>query len=359
MVVVAVLVLACLLWLLTSDRTSPLSASPDDQTTLETIRLAFYAVAGLGGVIALTVAYRKQRLNEGESEREQARLFSERFAAAAEQLSSERATNRLAGIYAMAALGDEWDAGRQTCVNVLCAYLRMPYEAPPPRHERDAGPMEAYWPVVEERLVRHTMLSAIAERLRAEPFRGRTWHECDFDFTGATLDEADFDGAVFKGKVKFNYARFPRGSFDFGAATFMGPVSFRRAYFTGGRFFFDGTKCLGDFDFTEANVSGGALYFRYTTFRGDATSFSGSNFVGGTVVFEGCESAPVGRLRFDRVAFSGSQVSFTRMEPGSTTLSFADPAAWTHPPSLDESAMALAPGLRAPDPREATSVDGA
>jgi uncharacterized protein YjbI with pentapeptide repeats len=359
MVAAAGVVLTGLLWLLTSDRTSPLSASPDDQTTLETIRLAFYAVAGLGGVIALTVAYRKQRLNEGESEREGARLFNERFAAAAEQLSSERAANRLAGVYAMAALGDEWDAGRQTCVNVLCAYLRMPYEAPPPRHEREEIGFEAYWPVVEERLVRHTLLSAIAERMRAEPIEGQTWHRCDFDFTGATLDEADFDGAVFKGKVKFNYARFPRGSFDFGAAKFMGPVSFRRAHFTGGRFFFDGTEYLDDCDFTEVNVSGGALYFRYTTFRGDATSFSGSNFVGGTVLFEGCEFAPAGRLRFDRAAFAGSQVSFTRMEPGGTTLSFADPAVWTHPPSLDESSMALVPGLRPPEPFGEASAIGA
>jgi hypothetical protein len=84
-------------------------------------------------VIALTVAYRRQRLSEIEVDREDAKLYNERFAAAADQLSSERAANRLAGVYAMAVLADEWGPGRQTCVNVLCAYLRMPYEQPPRR----------------------------------------------------------------------------------------------------------------------------------------------------------------------------------------------------------------------------------
>jgi hypothetical protein len=54
--------------------------------------------------------------------------------------------------------------------------------------------------VLEERLVRKTALSVIAERLRAKPVDGRTWHECDFDFTGVTFDEADFSRTVFKAR---------------------------------------------------------------------------------------------------------------------------------------------------------------
>jgi hypothetical protein len=56
------------------------------------------------------------------------RTLNERFATAAEQLGSDEPAVRLAGVYAMAGLADDWKEkeNRQTCVDVLCAYLRMP-----------------------------------------------------------------------------------------------------------------------------------------------------------------------------------------------------------------------------------------
>jgi hypothetical protein len=68
------------------------------------------------------------------------RAFNERFTTAADQLGSDKPAVRLAGLYAMAGLADDWEAKRQTCVDVLCAYLRMPYghpgyrRTPPERH---------------------------------------------------------------------------------------------------------------------------------------------------------------------------------------------------------------------------------
>src|ERR1700722_15145163 len=60
------------------------------------------------------------------------RTQNERFATAADQLGSDKpAAVRLAGVYAMAGLADDWEDNRQTCVDVLCAYLRMPYEPAP------------------------------------------------------------------------------------------------------------------------------------------------------------------------------------------------------------------------------------
>ena len=52
------------------------------------------------------------------------RTLNERFATAAEQLGSDKPAVRLAGVYAMAGLADDWEENRQTCVDVLCAYLR-------------------------------------------------------------------------------------------------------------------------------------------------------------------------------------------------------------------------------------------
>src|SRR5215813_12119397 len=59
------------------------------------------------------------------------RTWNERFTTAAEQLGSDKPAIRLAGVYAMAGLADDWKENRQTCVDVLCAYLQLPYEPDP------------------------------------------------------------------------------------------------------------------------------------------------------------------------------------------------------------------------------------
>lgn len=117
------------------------------------LKLVFGVVAGIGGVIALVVAYRKQRIAESAEEREQTRVFNERFITAAQQLGVENAAVRLAGVYAMAGLADDWEEQRQTCIDVLCAYLRIPYIPEPP--ETNATEL-ASWRGLRE--VRHTII---------------------------------------------------------------------------------------------------------------------------------------------------------------------------------------------------------
>ena len=61
--------------------------------------------------------------------------LNERFATAAGQLGSDKPPAvRLAGVYAMAGLADDWPENQQTCIDVLCAYLRLPYR--PSRNRR-------------------------------------------------------------------------------------------------------------------------------------------------------------------------------------------------------------------------------
>src|SRR6516225_11958430 len=78
-------------------------------------------------------AFKEQREQLDRTLAEQrTRTLNERFATAAGQLGSDKPPAvRLAGVYAMAGLADDWEANRQTCVDVLCAYLRMPYEPDP------------------------------------------------------------------------------------------------------------------------------------------------------------------------------------------------------------------------------------
>jgi hypothetical protein len=54
----------------------------------------------------------------------------------------------------MAGLADDWPGQRQTCVDVLCAYLRMPYE-PDPGDEAAAEAQQAFRAFRE---VRHTAI---------------------------------------------------------------------------------------------------------------------------------------------------------------------------------------------------------
>jgi hypothetical protein len=93
-------------------------------------------IGGIGAAVALVVAYRRQKIHEQENQRakrteqrENTRLFNERFSAASAQLGHEKAAVRLAGAYGLAGLADDWD--EQISIDVLCAYIRMPYEPDP------------------------------------------------------------------------------------------------------------------------------------------------------------------------------------------------------------------------------------
>ncbi len=222
---------AVLLWLALG-----LPATPSPDTRLDIIKIALSVVAGVGGVVALVVAYRKQRIGEVAEARERVKVLNERFASACSQIGHDKPTVRLAGIYAMASLADEWLEQRQVCIDVLCAYLRVPYEPA----------LDSPWQHDEESEVRLSITSVISEHLR----RGApvSWQGHEFNLVRAVLRSADFAGIqVTGGRLFLSLTRFPGGwtSFDgmhvsggrvqFDGATFTGgEVSFRGARFTGG-----------------------------------------------------------------------------------------------------------------------------
>lgn len=101
----------------------PSSANFGTAELLDLLKIGLAVIGGLGAVVALAVAYRKQQVNE-------------RYVKAAEQLGHERFAVRLAGVYAVVGPADDWPAQRQICVNVLCGYLRTPT---PPMARLSAG----------------------------------------------------------------------------------------------------------------------------------------------------------------------------------------------------------------------------
>ncbi|WP_424534320.1 pentapeptide repeat-containing protein [Sphaerisporangium viridialbum] len=205
----------------------PSKLTLDTGNLLEIIKISLAVIGGIGGAVALVVAYRKQRLAEEENHRarltarrEDTKLYAERFDKAADKLGSEAPAVRLAGVHALAALADDWAGGRQMCIDVLCAYLRMPLE-PEPDIGQDPVRHSSWLAMREVRATAIRLIGTHLYRNAAVP-----WHGHNFDFTGVTFDaSADFTGAVFSGgRVSFLDAVFSGDGIFFSSATFSGSV---------------------------------------------------------------------------------------------------------------------------------------
>src|SRR5215510_11555556 len=182
------------------------------------------------------------------------RTLNERFDTVAEHLGSDKPPAvRVAAVYAMAGLADDWPEHRQMCVEVLCAYLRMPYEAEP----GGDAPVEKRLAWRASREVRHTVIRVIAAHLNGTA--PVSWCGLNFDFAGAVFDGGDFSGAKFPGgTVNFVGAEFSGGEVGFGYTKFSGGIiNFTGAKFSGAAVHFFGSKFTGESpELTGADSSG-------------------------------------------------------------------------------------------------------
>ncbi|MFG1795740.1 hypothetical protein [Nocardia sp. NPDC049149] len=72
---------------------------------------------------------RERERHADDTERAREAALRERFGAAATQLADKSAAIRIAGVYAMVGVADEQSGlRRQQCIDVLCGYLRLPYD---------------------------------------------------------------------------------------------------------------------------------------------------------------------------------------------------------------------------------------
>jgi hypothetical protein len=280
--------------------------SDEQKNLIEVVKAALGLAVGVGAVVALVVTTRRQRVAEAGSHRDDSRLFTERYSTAAEQLGHEKAAVRLAGVYAMSRLADDWEEQRQICIDVLCAYLRMPYPAAAMPTASPTASLEAIPTETSasdnsgagEREVRLTIIRVIRDHLR--PSALVSWQGKDFDFTGATFDGGSFDGAEFSGgEVFFFGARFPGGKVHFNGARFSGgTVHFGGAWFSGGTVHFDRARFSGgEVHFNTAEFSGGEVYFDRAQFSGGMVDFGGARFSGGMIDFRSVQDwsvLPVG-----------------------------------------------------------------
>jgi uncharacterized protein YjbI with pentapeptide repeats len=280
---------------------------------------------GVGGAVALLLTARRQRYTELtllHTDRDATeRRITELYTKAADQLGSNHAAVRLPGLYALERLAHSAVEHRQAIVDVICAYLRMPY--PPSqsavvfgRSYRSLGPTlqrrgrklierpphsisasQRSWreDAEQERQVRLTAQHILLHNLRVvAQHRRRWWHRkpqdpiaawpgmrlnlaeallVDFSLAGCQLDYANFARAQFIGAASFDHTEFA-GRVAFGNAQFAEEASFEEARFT------------NDASFKKSRFSG-ETSFRSAQFRSEA-DFEGAQFAGG-VSFQGAE----------------------------------------------------------------------
>ncbi len=315
------------------------------QLQVESIRTGLTIGAAVTGAFALLLAFRRQQLAERTQQATEydagEKRVTELYVKAADQLGSVKAPVRLAGLYALERLAQDNPMHRQSIVEVICAYLRMPYtppdtrpatDDPAPATTDDTGPDNAFVDLREERQVRLAAQRILARHLRPttqnkEPdpsYWGPTLvldlaeaNLVNADFTGCHLHNAVFTSATFHGDTRFQEATFIHtakfGFAMFVAGTISGDVmSLGDATFSGATFhndaIFDYTIFHGRADFDGAVFSGDAWFIEPICYNG--TSFSGVTFQHRAIFSDGMFH---NGATFDKATFNGD-ADFARVD---------------------------------------------
>jgi uncharacterized protein YjbI with pentapeptide repeats len=289
---------------------------------LDAVRTGLAAGAGAGAAVGLVLAFRRQHHQEIATVLTDLdateRRITELYTRATEQLGSDKAPVRLGGLYAFERLAQDNPTHRQTIVNVICAYLRMPFSLP----ENNTGSSTTEWD--EEKQVRLTAQRILSSHLSAS-HELAFWPDISLDLTAATLIQFEFNrckvaGAQFEGAVFSGFTKF-------GSTAFSDDVNFNGASFTDMAIFSEATF-LGSADFNEAKFSdlasfSGVTFSSLADFYGASfsseASFVAARFSGGVgldhITFAGnanfARAISANTLSFHETVFSGT-VSFTK-----------------------------------------------
>jgi uncharacterized protein YjbI with pentapeptide repeats len=298
-----------------------------DRLRLDRIKTGLTVAAGLAAGVTLLMALRRQALSERVQRFAESDALEQRttalYVAAAEQLGSDKAAVRLAGLYALERLGQDNPKLRQTVFDVWCAYLRMPYtlpvdvfrrnvEASPERPVPDAEPpdpgVEAErWQELEVRLTAQRLLGTHLRLGRAETETRTYWSTneanrlvvdlagavlVDFDASTWTVGHANFRGAQFHGDASLAVAQF-HGQVDLHEAKFHGHANLAATEFhgyadlAGTEFHGNASLAAGQFR-DRASLIGAKFHGRTnlagTEFHGDAYLYE-AQFHGYAVLF--------------------------------------------------------------------------
>ena len=311
-----------------------------------------------------TIAKEREKIEADKAKNEQdhiRQVYAERrsrYTTAIEQLSSDKASIRLGGVYTLVGLVDEWLTDEKTIPNVegrreegqviinnLCAYIRSPFllaeraeqldkpyakylqkdfdgdkekfDADKRSFARDKAALE------EERQVRLSIIKEMHEHLHNAEKPG-PWSGFDYDFSNAhffyPIDFvysyfgvfSNFSGVTFTEDANFFGAEFTGGA-NFNEATFTKRANFSEAKFTRGAYFSEAkfTRAV----FFKATFTKDANFFRttfvenadfaHTTFTREA-NFSGATFTQANLT----KTTFIGDVDFSRVTFTEDATFF-------------------------------------------------
>lgn len=341
-------------------------AGHDAQLRIEAIKVGLSVGAGTGGAVALLLAVRRQWLSERtqahaeDVARDNAhdateRRVTELYGKAVEQLGHANAAVRLGGLYSLERLAQDHREHRQTVVDVVCAYLRMPFEPPPssPAADHRRTPTEessaaspgandarqelqvrlAAQRLLTWHLVPHDTQDTVAwpgarpdsfwEGMRIDLVGA---HLVDFGFFGCRPYDANFSAAQFSGDAFFVGARFS-GPAWFEEARFSGAAVFERARFNE-EAYFERAQFSGFAGFREAQFSGRTVF--------DGAQFSDE------AVFERAQFS--GHAGFEKTRFDSSH-DFTNATVSDPNDGHTWPEGWRveESPRLDTARLVRQP----------------
>ena len=321
-----------------------------------------------GGVLALTTlgeTHRKNNLEKHKNDQDHTRQVHaerrSRYTTAIEQLSSDKASIRLGGVYTLIGLADEWlsedslyeDERRkegQIIINNLCAYIRSPFDlaSKHKEHTQDQAPKDYEGGTEqlnqdqgrfrEEQDIRLAIMQELRDRLRnrlhsLENDSG-PWSNFDYNFANTTFFyDIDLSEARFLGKASFTNAKFNNNSnftnmffkekVDFTEAEFTAYTNFTNTIFNSATNFLN-TRFINVADFNKSRFRNRASFSQ--AFFGGYAHFTNSVFgdekVDGNTYFNGAQfmrgvsfnnSILTGKTYFDKALFNEINLQSTKI----------------------------------------------
>lgn len=221
---------------------------------VEIVKTAGVAGGAVVALYALWLNDKRRRTEEARHSLESEKVADERFARSVELLGNEADQVRVGAMHALAWLAKSTPRYRQTVIDVLCAYLRRPFEHP--AHQvKPEDPDQVFLEVDQDIRLEH-QVRLTAQRLIKDTL---SWGDHDdhdhlnLDLTGAVLEYFSLDGR--------HVNRFVARRAQFYGVTNLRNMHVRKpTLFSGGAFH-------GRLDLTGGHFEGG-ISFQETSFAG-------------------------------------------------------------------------------------------
>ncbi|MEU0877730.1 pentapeptide repeat-containing protein [Lentzea sp. NPDC005914] len=214
---------------------------------VEIVKTAGVAGGAVVALYALWLNDRRRKVEEARHSLESEKVADERFARSVELLGNEADQVRVGAMHALAWLARSTPRYRQTVLDVLCAYLRRPFDHPAYKVQAD-DPNRADSEVAQEIRLEH-QVRLTAQRLIKDTL---SWGDhdddvhYDLDLTDASLEYFSLDGR------RINWLTARRAQF-YGITRFRKVHVLKPALFSGARF-------LGRLELNEARFEGGISF---------------------------------------------------------------------------------------------------